>query len=154
MDPITAIGFAASILQFVQFSASLVRGAYEIQQSSTGTTAENAQISNVISDLQEVTEGLEADFKGSNKHEKALLKLAKQCHTVSDDLMKNLGKLTTKDDSKWESVRVKWASIRKEKSVASIEKRLSAYSAELLLRISLMMQYVAAARLPADDADK
>jgi hypothetical protein len=142
MDPIAAIGFAASILQFIQFSTCLVRGAYEIQHSSTGTTSENAQISNVISDLQEVADGLEADFKGSNKHEKGLLKLAKQCHAVSDELMKLLGRLKTKDDSKWESVKVKLISVRKEKEVASIEKRLSAYSTELLLRLSLMMQYV------------
>ena len=139
MDPISAIGFAASILQFIQFSASLVRGAYEIQHSSTGTTAQNAEISNVISDLQEVTDGLRAEFRGSNKHEKALLKLAKQCHAASEDLMKVLGKLKMKGDSKWESVKVKWMSIRKEKEVTSIEKRLSAYRTELLLRLSLMM---------------
>ncbi|KAE9367443.1 hypothetical protein N431DRAFT_416093 [Stipitochalara longipes BDJ] len=140
MDPIAAIGFAASILQFIQFSTSLVRGAYEIQRSSTGTTSENAHIRDVISDLKEVTDGLGADFKGSNKHEKALLKLATQCHAVSDELMKILNKLKTNGDSKWESVKVKWMSIRKEKEVASIEKRLSAYSTELLLRLSFMMQ--------------
>ncbi|CZR70135.1 uncharacterized protein PAC_20036 [Phialocephala subalpina] len=54
--------------------------------------------------------------------------------------MKILDKLKTKDGSKWESVKVEWVSIRKEKEVASIEKRLSAYSTELLLRLSLMMQ--------------
>jgi hypothetical protein len=58
MDPVTAVGFAASILNFIDFSWNLVQGSYEVYKSASGTTAENAHISTVLEDLREVTEEL------------------------------------------------------------------------------------------------
>lgn len=44
-------------------------------------TEENAHISTVIDDLQEVTEGLHCDLKAESQHEKELLKLSN--HSLS-----------------------------------------------------------------------
>jgi hypothetical protein len=140
MDPVTAVGFAASILTFIDFSWNLIAGAYEVYQSTTGTTAENAHISTVIDDLQEITEGLNANVEGKAKHEKALYKLADNCHDLSQDLSKILEKLkVTEKNSKWQSLKVKWASMRKEREVASIEKRLDGYRSQILLQLNFML---------------
>ena len=102
MDPITAVGFASSILQFIDFSWGLVTGTYEVYKSVTGTTAENAHISTVINDLESVTDGLIPDIRGKTKHEKELCKLAEKCHSLSQDLSKILKKLqVTEKNSKW-----------------------------------------------------
>jgi hypothetical protein len=141
MDPVTAIGFAASILTFVDFSWNLITGTYEVYKSSTGTTSETAHISTVIGDLQEVSEGLNSDVEGKTTHEKYLCKLAGQCNHLSKDLLKILGKLeVTEKDSKWQSLKVKWAGMRKEKEVASIEKRLDRYRSQILIRLNLMLK--------------
>jgi hypothetical protein len=78
MVPITAVGFAASILNFIEFSSTLVRGTYELYHSASGMTAENAHISNVIADLYEVSEELHFRCKVDDKdwYVKAFSKLA------------------------------------------------------------------------------
>jgi hypothetical protein len=48
MDPVTAVGSAASILNFIDFSWNLVQGSYEIYKSVSGTTAENAHVSTTL----------------------------------------------------------------------------------------------------------
>ena len=141
MDPVTAVGFAASILTFVDFSWDLIKGTYEVYKSTTGTTSENASISAVINDLEEVTEGLIFDTEGKTKHEKALCKLAENCYDLSQDLSKILEKLRfTEKNSKWQSLKVKWASMRKEKEVTSIEKRLDKYRSQILIRLNLIFR--------------
>lgn len=139
MDPVTAVGLAASILTFIDFSWSLVRGSYEVYHSDLGITTGNAHISNVIDDLLEVTEGMETDIKGQNRHEEALIKLAEQCKSLSRDLSKILQNLRMKKDTKWESLKTTWKSMRKEKKVASIEKRLGEYRGEIVVRPNLML---------------
>jgi hypothetical protein len=140
MDPVTAVGFASSILTFIDFSWSLVTGAYEVYKSTTGTTSENAHISTVIDDLQEITESLSSNVGGNAKHDKALCKLADNCHDLSQDLSKILQKLkVTEKNSKWQSLKVKWASMRKEKELASIEKRLDGYRSQIFIRLNIML---------------
>ena len=139
MDPATAVGFAASILTFIDFSWSLVRGSHEVYRSGLGITTDNAHISNVLDDLLKVTEGIETDIKGQNQHEEALIKLAKKCKSLSQDLSKILQNLRMKKDTKWESLKTTWKSMLKEKEVASIEKRLGEYREEIVVRLNLML---------------
>ena len=139
MDPVTCIGLAASILTFIDFSSSLVRGSYEVYKSSTGTTAENAHISNVVDDLNELVSGLETDLVGETKHEKALVKLAEQCQGLAGELVYLLGKLRANGESRWEAVKVKWKSMRNEKNVAHVEQRLRDYRSEISVRMGVMI---------------
>lgn len=139
MDPVTAIGFAASILTFLDFSTSLVRGSYDVYKSSTGTTRENAHVCNLLADLRAVVADLETDFEGQSKHEKALIKLGQQCQSLAHELAYMLQKLTAKGDSSWESVKAKWRSMRKEKEVVYIEQRLNQYRSEIVLRVEMMI---------------
>jgi hypothetical protein len=141
MDPITAVGFAASILQFIDFSWGVITGTYEVYKSATGTTLENAHINTVVNDLERVTDGLISDVEGKTKHEKELCKLADKCHNLSQDLSKILKKLQiSEENSKWKSLKVKIASMRKEKEIASIENRLDKYRSQILVRVNFMLR--------------
>ena len=143
MDPVTAIGFAASILTFIDFSWNVVTGTYEVYKSTSGATIENASIAAVISDLRGVTESLGTDVDASTKHGKALLQLAKNCSALSDDLSKILKKLQVTGKNKtWQSLKVKLASMRREKEVVSIGRRLDEYRSQIVLRLNLMLKYV------------
>ncbi|KAH0534152.1 hypothetical protein FGG08_007261 [Glutinoglossum americanum] len=143
MDPLTAVSFAAGILQFIDFSWGIISGTYEVYRSGSGTTAENAHISTVLTDLERVTDGLCTDIEGKTKHERELCKLADKCHDLSQDLAKILRKLKATDkNSKWQSLKVKWASMRNESEVASVENRLDRYRAQILLRLNFMLKYV------------
>ena len=142
MDPVTAVGFAASILTFIDFSWSLISGTYEVYKSTTGTTSDNAHISTILEDLEAVTEGMAYDVEGKTKYEKNMCKLADECRGLSRDLAKILQKLkVVEKNSKWQSLKVKWASMRKEKTVASIETRLDRYRSQILIRLNFMLRY-------------
>jgi chromosome segregation ATPase len=140
MDPITAVGFAASILQFIEFSWGVITGTYEVYKSTTGTTHENAHISTVVNDLERATDRLISDVEGKTKNEKELCNLADKCHELSQDLSKILKKLQASEkSSKWLSLKVKVASMRKEKEIASIEDRLDRYRSQILVRLNFML---------------
>ncbi|KAI0017124.1 hypothetical protein F4780DRAFT_625797 [Xylariomycetidae sp. FL0641] len=140
MDPVSAIQFASSILAFLEFSFNLVRGTYELHQSGTGATAENVHVSNVLADLQQVTDDLHSDIAPQDRHERELCKLASHCRALSDDLAELLERLQWKEkDGKWKAVRVAWLSMLKQKEVKSIEGRLGEYRAQIMLRLNSMI---------------
>lgn len=142
MDPISAISVATSILTFIEFSWAIVTGTYEVYKSANGTTFENAHVVTVIDDLEKVTEDLSPEVEGKTKHSKALCQLAEQCAELSKDLLRILHKLQATDEaSKWQSLKVKLASLRKEKEISSIERRLDKYRSQILLRLNVMFTY-------------
>lgn len=139
MDPVSAIGLASAILSFVEFSWALVQGAGDVYRSPSGMTQENASISTVISDLEEVTDNINTDIRGCGKHEKALAVLAKECEGLSKELLQVLEKLKRKDASKREALKATLRSMRKEKDILYIEKRLVEYRAEIVLRLNMIL---------------
>ncbi|KAI0123648.1 hypothetical protein BJ170DRAFT_697458 [Xylariales sp. AK1849] len=90
MDPITAVGFAAGILNFIEFSSTLVRGTYDLYHSTTGTTAENDHISKVLADLQEVSKELHFRPEKSNieRHASQNSSLRKQLDDMEEGCLK------------------------------------------------------------------
>lgn len=58
MDPVTAVSTAASILTFVDFSWKLVIGVKELYQSPSGQSAQDAQLSEIVIDLQQAADDL------------------------------------------------------------------------------------------------
>ena len=141
MDPITALGLASNILTFVDFATKIITGTYEVYKSATGTTDENAHIDTIIGDLREAADGLDSDLVGRTKHERALQELASKCEKLSNELLRLLEKLIVSGNhSRWKSLKVKVKSMRKEKEVAGMEKRLGEYRSQILLRLTLMLK--------------
>lgn len=141
MDPITAVGFAASILNFIDFSHKLISGTLEVIKS--GSTSENAHVSVVINDLHAVTKELDKCPPGNSKHDEALNTLASECKVLSEELQKLLEKLkVTAKNSKWKSIKTTLRSMWKKGEVAELEGRLDTYRSQILLRLVLILKYV------------
>ena len=139
MDPVTAVGFAASILTFIDVSHQVISGTWEVIKS--GTTAENAHVGNVINDLHDVTKQLSDRPPGYSQHERALNTLASECQELSGELVALLEKLkSTAGSSKWKSVKVALHSMWKKGDVAELERRLDKYRSQILLRLVLMLK--------------
>jgi hypothetical protein len=137
MDPITAVGFAASILNFVDFFWNLIKGAYEVFEF--GTTANNTRITTILNDLDGITKSLQSDGERNTPHIKDLKSLAVECVKVSQELSVILKELEMKEGNKlWRSLESKWNSMRKEKA---IEQKLIEYRLQPLLRLNLMLRY-------------
>ncbi|GAD92852.1 conserved hypothetical protein [Paecilomyces variotii No. 5] len=127
MDPITAVGLASSILTFVEFAGKCVKGAYEIYNSELGSAADNSRSKELLGNIVTATDTLDSHFCGISKNEKSLREICKICHQQSDKLQRILGELTvTEKDSKWQSLKVSFKSMRKEtkEEITSIERSL------------------------------
>lgn len=58
MDPLTAIGLASAIVQFVDFSYTLVSEAREMYSSAKGARAEHDEADSAIDRLRDLTSRL------------------------------------------------------------------------------------------------
>ncbi|KAL4885296.1 hypothetical protein BJY04DRAFT_214631 [Aspergillus karnatakaensis] len=140
MDPLSAIGLASNILQFIEFGTNVCNGIHEIASSSTGLTDSNTHLSVVVDDLKRAADGLLTDLKGNNKHEVELIKLAGECKDLSAELVAIFLKLKAKKgDRLWSTVRTAWKSTLREKKVALIEKRLTDYRGQIALRLNMLL---------------
>lgn len=132
-------GLVSSIITFVDFSWTIVRGTYDIHKSATGATAENVHIGNVIEDLRDVTGKMKIEISPQGKHEKALIDLCQQCRALSGALVDILRKLTAKKRSGLQSLNIMLRSLMKEQEIREIEKRLGEYRGQMILRLNLIL---------------
>ncbi|KAH7367076.1 hypothetical protein B0T11DRAFT_50133 [Plectosphaerella cucumerina] len=142
MDPVSAAGFASSIITFIDFSFKLVQGSAALYQSATGTSAENAAIGTIVDDLRNVTDAIAQPPtpETDSQHWRDLRKLAADCNGVSKELADILETLKRKEGNKaWRSLEAAWKSMRKSKEIAAIEERLKTYRVQLLLRTNLIL---------------
>ncbi|SPO03019.1 uncharacterized protein DNG_05700 [Cephalotrichum gorgonifer] len=138
MDPISAVGFAASILTFIDFSYKLVTGT--LQVINDGRSTENFHTKEVVDDFRRVTEKLEEARPSNSEHEIALRKLAGKCQTLSGKLNEILLKLIAeKGSTKWEAVKVAFRSLCKKGEVAEMVALLGQYRSKILTRLSLIL---------------
>jgi hypothetical protein len=72
MDPLTALGIAANIAQFIDFGATLVKQAKEV--AGTGSSISVSHLSTITSDLVETHSSLKQQLKPITKKKLNLTK--------------------------------------------------------------------------------
>ncbi len=68
MDPFAAIGLAASIVQFLDFSQKLVSGTLELYRAVGGATSSNTLLEYITKDLNQLCGTLELAANEGNGH--------------------------------------------------------------------------------------
>ncbi|RYP03939.1 hypothetical protein DL764_004773 [Monosporascus ibericus] len=132
-----AVGLASGILTFLDVSYKILKGTYEIHSAISGATLENTHASIVARDLEEVADGLKGD--PTKIKDPKLIEISTKCHSLSQDLLKLLGKLQAKDGSRRQSFKAAWAVMRKQSDVKKIEERLDHYRSEIGLRLLFLI---------------
>jgi hypothetical protein len=91
MDPLSAIGLAANILQFIDFGCQLFRDTKEIHRSTQGTTNENVELRDITQSLSRLSQDLSAPVPDSQSPyfqiEKEIRTLALQSKSIADELI-------------------------------------------------------------------
>lgn len=106
-------------------------------------TPENERLSVLVEDLNVVTRDLVTDIPARTENEKQLCAVAANCHALPGELYQILRRLKVGNkNSKWEGLVVKWHSMRKEKEIDSIERRLNGYQSQILIRLQVMFRFV------------
>jgi len=94
LDPLSAIGLAGNIVQFVDFSFKLVTETRSIYHSTSGVTTENVLLSAIADDIQKLSDGLE--FSPSRRTAASisgLQSLAVEAQEVAKELLDAISKL-------------------------------------------------------------
>jgi len=129
MDPLTAVGLAGTVVQFVSFSHEIVCLGKEIYKSSSGGRKESVELESIIHDLSEIHSSLGCPFikepREPTKQEKTLFSLVEQCKSIYKELQAVLEKLQIQGDHrKWKSFCAALKIVWKEDQIKDLEKRL------------------------------
>ncbi|KAJ5360510.1 hypothetical protein N7517_009701 [Penicillium concentricum] len=137
MDPLTALGLASNVVQFVQFASNLVKIAVEVRRSSSGCTDDiltldtlygqlNDFNSELLSGRDNASSYLNGPGSKSNKNSTSLRTLSLLCQSDCEKLLLVVRKLKVQDGSRgrWQSFRTALKSLWEKEDIEDLERRL------------------------------
>ncbi|KAJ9160716.1 hypothetical protein NKR19_g3020 [Coniochaeta hoffmannii] len=141
MDPVTALGLAGNIVQFIDFTCNLLSKANDIHKD--GFLVEYADMQLVNDDLREHVEGLRTRLQPLDTaepmvcdNEKAFRKLCGKCLKVAAELEQALKLLQIHGKkTKWKSFRQALKSVWGKQHLTELKGRLDLYSDQLDRRL-------------------
>ncbi|KAM0805354.1 hypothetical protein BDR22DRAFT_785401, partial [Usnea florida] len=147
MEPLTALGLAASVAQFIDFGSKLVGKTREIARA--GSSVSVADLSTLTSDLIDINKSLDSGInlvKAHNliltKEEQALQDLTIKCNIIAQELVRSLNSLTLDESQRhniWKSGRAALVTVMKKKRVDDMASRLRDFREQLTLRVLLLL---------------
>ncbi|KAF4976608.1 hypothetical protein FDECE_18456 [Fusarium decemcellulare] len=152
MDPLSAVGLAGTIVQFVSFAVKLIAVASDIHDSARGINDEVENIETVYGKLErfsvdlgtdlkiqpQVHDGFAAKLPGYHQQLCAIQELSKSCKNDCDRLLGIIKGLPVERGPKtpWKSFRVALKLVWKSDEISAIDKRLQRTQATLTLHLS------------------
>lgn len=96
MDPLTAIGLAANIIQFVDFTAKLLNTTKTLYQSTSGQTRENADLGENMEEMRSFARRLAPEYPHEplTEEEESMQRLATKCGLLCNEIIELVGKAT------------------------------------------------------------
>lgn len=168
MDPLTALGLASNIVQFVDFASKLISQSHEIYRSADGALEDNVALEHVAKNLSRLGGELKskrADIKTGREAlarerqwakedgrvipepekvtaGKQLQQLSEECSAVSNELLQELEKLKIKGPHKrWESFRQALNSVWSQKKIRALETGLEGIRKQLDTTLLVCLRY-------------
>lgn len=140
MDPLTAIGLASSIVQFVDYGTKLIGGAREIYYSTTGTTAENATLETVVKEIQFWSVRLRTPPSSVlSREEKGICTLAAECQQISQEILDLIHRIKLKrDKSRIDAFIAALKEKQHEKEKAELQGRLEKCRNQLAVQVEAL----------------
>jgi hypothetical protein len=151
LDPLTALGLAGNIVQFVDFTIRLFEDAHKIHKSAHGALQENLDVETVAKTIRILQMKLRLprghSMIADGKAENSLEQLCSSCDEIAEELLEVLGKLKVQGNkSPWKSMRQAIKSIKGKAVVAEICGRLKRSQEALELTILVDLRYVRSRR--------
>jgi predicted acetyltransferase len=156
LDPLTALGLTANIIQLINFVRNTLNDANEIYKSGTGTSVRYLELEAVSYRLSQLMTSLRNQIPSKqengawNKSEfydhqisdadKQLLTLVTQAVEISDQLESLLRRLRTRTEGRWHSVRQAVKSAWKDSEIIALEDRLHKVREEIQTNILVSMR--------------
>lgn len=145
-DPLSILGAAAAVTQFLDVGFRLIRRAKEIYDSAQGALEEVAELKLVAEDIKNLNQDFTSNLSSSrplSKDEIAIRELAGRCNALADELLRELKPLTLPPDTSHrmlQSARVSIRHLLAWKDIVKIRERLSTLETQLRERIARVTQ--------------
>ncbi|RDL30687.1 uncharacterized protein BP5553_10032 [Venustampulla echinocandica] len=138
MDPMSALGLAANIFQFIDFGTRLLSGTLEVYHSTTGASSENIEIEEISERLSIFSDELSTNPASRSSRDLAVAKFAGRCKVVSDELLEVVTELKVVDgpNRKWRSFRKALKTLWNKEKIQSLQNRLETVRQQLTLELS------------------
>jgi hypothetical protein len=148
MDPASALGVAAAVVQFVQYGGSLVSKARQIHER--GALLDYIDCQNATLRLTELTNSINASLSicktdSIPSDATALEVICQNCLGLSEELLSRLRSLSIDENSKrrrWKSFRQALKAVSSKEGVDSLARRITGYRDELNSHILVWIRYV------------
>lgn len=136
VDPLTAIGLAGNIVQFIDFGTKIVSKAHDIHTSAAGATRDVSDLNHVTEELRRTSQVLRNGLASVGGGDSNLEILCRACIETAQKLIVVLRELTANESpSKWMSVRQALKSVWKKEEIESMRQSLAGYRAQLTLHV-------------------
>lgn len=168
MDPLTALGLAGNVVQFVDFALDLISTGAEIADSARGATERTLELEKVyntlktftsklgpkgsdltlaadISEGNEPLSGLAGGGKAIKAHATALEEIAVDCKTLCDQLLNMVKGLRVKEGTSNPRIRSLGIALKTAfagKKVNELEERLKRFQALIALHFFPLLKFV------------
>jgi hypothetical protein len=147
LDPLSAIGLAGNIVQFVDFSYKLFSQTQEIYSSATGASKDTEDIFGITIHLRQLCEKLSSSThisrsSGLYSHDNDSLRtLSRDSLAAADEMIAALNNIRSQGtQSKWSSFRLCLKTVWKQSKIDRMEKRLDRYRSQAILVLSAMIR--------------
>jgi len=146
MDPLSALGLAGNIVQFIDFGSKLVCKGRQIYKSSEGALDQHVDLEAITGDLVLLSAKIEPSKYGNqesnqqSKEEAVLLKLTTACNDVALTLLTTLNSIkVTGRHRRWKSVRQALKTQLNTEKIEELSRRLSRLREELILHVTVSL---------------
>jgi hypothetical protein len=145
MDPFSAFGLAAAVVQFIQFGADLISESREIYKSARGLTIEHEELEEACRNLSNLSASLATSSSESTFHavprsekEEVLRRIAVECWKIAGDIVIALRKsdFDGSQQTKLRSFRQALRNVWGRRKLESLEKRLDKHKLDLSLYLA------------------
>jgi hypothetical protein len=150
MDPFSAVGFAANIVQFLDFSCKLFSGANAIYRSASGAAPGVTEATTIARTLHDLSSRLIAQTTTAGQHgsqgsrgpvNTLLNELAAGCRAASAELLSALDGLHARTaDSKWSSFKAALRTVMKSDQIDNLEHRLEQYRRQIIMALEILQK--------------
>lgn len=145
MDPVTAVGLAAAVVQLVQFSAGVVSESVDIHKSTSGSTQQNANLEAFVRKFEDLKIDLdkrEAAWASATASpaQRSLQGVTTECSQLSNELLDKLKSIKV-NDGHLKSVRTALKSVMAKSTIESMQQRLSQMESHLQQSVLVQMRW-------------
>jgi len=139
IDPLSALGVASNIIQFIDFAVKLLTGTERIYKSACGSSENTRVLHAITEDLRQLGNTIKVSEGGDPKLEQ----LAGECTTACHELLQVLQTLRLQGKrTHWKSFKVAMKEAWNRGRVETMYKRLAEIRAQLNTHVQHLIKYV------------